>query len=158
MLFCAPIRSFQSQTHREVPMTDQPINPELQEDVPAAGEKLQKVLARMGLGSRRQVEEWISAGRVTVNGEPARLGCRVDSLDQIAVDGRPRQRGRTTEAVRRVLSCNVPEGEVCSRDGPEGRPTVWDQLPRLRQGRWVNGGRVDINTTGLRRFTTDGEL
>src|SRR5690242_17220156 len=75
-------------------------------------EKLQKVLARMGLGSRRQVEEWISAGRVTVNGEPARLGCRVDSLDQIAVDGRPLKRDLNTEVVRRVLIYNKPEGEV----------------------------------------------
>ena len=139
-------------------MTDQPINPELQEDVPAAGEKLQKVLARMGLGSRRQVEEWISAGRVTVNGEPARLGCRVDSLDQIAVDGRPLKRDPNTEVVRRVLIYNKPEGEVCTRDDPEGRPTVFDQLPRLKQGRWVNVGRLDINTTGLLLFTTDGEL
>lgn len=139
-------------------MTDQPINPELQEDVPAAGEKLQKVLARMGLGSRRQVEEWISAGRVTVNGEPARLGCRVDSLDQIAVDGRPLKRDLNTEVVRRVLIYNKPEGEVCTRDDPEGRPTVFDQLPRLKQGRWVNVGRLDINTTGLLLFTTDGEL
>ena len=139
-------------------MTDQPINPELQEDVPAAGEKLQKVLARMGLGSRRQVEEWISAGRVTVNGEPARLGWRVDSLDQIAVDGRPLKRDLNTEVVRRVLIYNKPEGEVCTRDDPEGRPTVFDQLPRLKQGRWVNVGRLDINTTGLLLFTTDGEL
>lgn len=139
-------------------MTDQPINPELHEDVPAAGEKLQKVLARMGLGSRRQVEEWISAGRVTVNGEPARLGCRVDSLDQIAVDGRPLKRDLNTEVVRRVLIYNKPEGEVCTRDDPEGRPTVFDQLPRLKQGRWVNVGRLDINTTGLLLFTTDGEL
>lgn len=139
-------------------MTDQPINPELQEDVPAAGEKLQKVLARMGLGSRRQVEEWISVGRVTVNGEPARLGCRVDSLDQIAVDGRPLKRDLNTEVVRRVLIYNKPEGEVCTRDDPEGRPTVFDQLPRLKQGRWVNVGRLDINTTGLLLFTTDGEL
>ena len=139
-------------------MTDQPINPELQEDVPAAGEKLQKVLARMGLGSRRQVEEWISAGRVTVNGEPARLGCRVDSLDQIAVDGRPLKRDLNTEVVRRVLIYNKPEGEVCTRDDPEGRPTVFDQLPRLKQGRWVNVGRLDINTTWLLLFTTDGEL
>src|SRR5690554_7523832 len=103
-------------------MTDQPINPELQEDVPAAGEKLQKVLARMGLGSRRQVEEWISAGRVTVNGEPARLGCRVDSLDQIAVDGRPLKRDLNTEVVRRVLIYNKPEGEGGTRDDPKGGP------------------------------------
>ncbi|CEA01651.1 pseudouridine synthase [Pseudomonas saudimassiliensis] len=138
-------------------MTDQPNNPEL-EEVPVSGEKLQKVLARMGLGSRREIEGWIGAGRVTVNGEPAQLGCRVDSLDQIMVDGRPLKRDLNTEVVRRVLIYNKPEGEVCTRDDPEGRPTVFEQLPRLKQGRWINVGRLDINTSGLLLFTTDGEL
>lgn len=138
-------------------MTDQPINPEI-EETPVSGEKLQKVLARMGLGSRREIEGWIGAGRVTVNGEPAQLGCRVDSLDQIMVDGRPLKRDLNTEVVRRVLIYNKPEGEVCTRDDPEGRPTVFEQLPRLKQGRWINIGRLDINTSGLLLFTTDGEL
>lgn len=138
-------------------MTDQPINPET-EEAPVSGEKLQKVLARMGLGSRREIEGWIGAGRVTVNGEPAQLGCRVDSLDQIMVDGRPLKRDLNTEVVRRVLIYNKPEGEVCTRDDPEGRPTVFEQLPRLKQGRWINIGRLDINTSGLLLFTTDGEL
>ncbi|MCO5786309.1 23S rRNA pseudouridine(2605) synthase RluB [Pseudomonas sp. G11-1] len=138
-------------------MTDQPINPET-EETPVSGEKLQKVLARMGLGSRREIEGWIGAGRVTVNGEPAQLGCRVDSLDQIMVDGRPLKRDLNTEVVRRVLIYNKPEGEVCTRDDPEGRPTVFEQLPRLKQGRWINIGRLDINTSGLLLFTTDGEL
>ena len=141
-------------------MTDipeQPLNPE-QEQQPASGEKLQKVLARMGLGSRREIEGWIGAGRVSVNGEVAQLGCRVDSLDQIVVDGRPLKRDLNTEVIRRVLIYNKPEGEVCTRDDPEGRPTVFDQLPRLKQGRWINIGRLDINTTGLLLFTTDGEL
>lgn len=138
----------------------QSLNPEQdeQQTAPAAGEKLQKVLARMGLGSRREVEGWISAGRVSVNGEAAQLGCRVDSLDQITVDGRPLKRDLNTEEARRVLIYNKPEGEVCTRDDPEGRPTVFDQLPRLKQGRWINVGRLDINTTGLLLFTTDGEL
>lgn len=126
--------------------------------IPASGEKLQKVLARMGLASRREVEAWIQAGRITVNGEVATLGCRVDSLDQITVDGRPLRRDLTNEVVRRVLIYNKPEGEVCTRDDPEGRPTVFAQLPRLKQGRWVNVGRLDINTSGLLLFTTDGEL
>lgn len=125
---------------------------------PAPGEKLQKVLARMGLASRREIESWIQAGRITVNGEPATLGCRVDSLDQITVDGRPLRRDLTNEVVRRVLIYNKPEGEVCTREDPEGRPTVFEQLPRLKTGRWVNVGRLDINTTGLLLFTTDGEL
>ena len=136
---------------------EQPLNPE-QEQQPASGEKLQKVLARMGLGSRREIEGWIGAGRVSVNGEVAQLGCRVDSLDQIVVDGRPLKRDLNTEVIRRVLIYNKPEGEVCTRDDPEGRPTVFDQLPRLKQGRWINIGRLDINTTGLLLFTTDGEL
>ena len=126
--------------------------------IPVSGEKLQKVLARVGLGSRREVEGWISSGRVTVNGHVAELGCRVDSLDQISVDGRPLKRDLNTEIVRRVMLYNKPEGEVCTRDDPEGRPTVFDRLPRLKQGRWINVGRLDINTTGLLLFTTDGEL
>ncbi len=135
-------------------MTDKPDN----SSIPVSGEKLQKVLARMGLASRREAESWISAGRVKVNGQLATLGCRVDGLDQISVDGRPLRRDLTTEVSRRVLIYNKPEGEVCTRDDPEGRPTVFDQLPRLKQGRWVNVGRLDINTTGLLLFTTDGEL
>lgn len=126
--------------------------------VPVTGEKLQKVLARMGLGSRREVESWIQAGRVSVNGEPATLGCRIDSLDQVSVDGRPLRRDLASEVTRRVLIYNKPEGEVCTRDDPEGRPTVFAQLPRLKQGRWINIGRLDINTSGLLLFTTDGEL
>ncbi|AQZ95195.1 23S rRNA pseudouridylate synthase B [Halopseudomonas phragmitis] len=125
---------------------------------PASGEKLQKVLARLGLGSRREIEAWIGAGRVEVNGEVAQLGCRVDSLDQISVDGRPLRRDLNTEVIRRVMIYNKPEGEVCTRDDPEGRPTVFDRLPRLKQGRWINVGRLDINTSGLLLFTTDGEL
>lgn len=122
------------------------------------GEKLQKVLARVGMGSRRDIESWISAGRVSVNGVVATLGQRVDSHDAISVDGRPLKREEAVESVRRVLIYNKPEGEVCTRDDPEGRPTVFERLPRLRAGRWINIGRLDINTTGLLLFTTDGEL
>lgn len=125
---------------------------------PVSGEKLQKVLARVGLGSRREVESWIEAGRISVNGQPATLGCRVDSLDQILVDGRPVKRDIANEEARRVMLYNKPEGEVCTRDDPEGRPTVFDRLPRLKHGRWINIGRLDINTSGLLLFTTDGEL
>ncbi|PAU54921.1 hypothetical protein BZL41_21515 [Pseudomonas sp. PIC25] len=130
------------------------------EDTPhvAHGEKLQKVLARMGLGSRRDIESWIGEGRVKVNGAVASLGQRVDSHDAISVDGRLLKREEATETVRRVLIYNKPEGEVCTRDDPEGRPTVFDRLPRLKAGRWINIGRLDINTTGLLLFTTDGEL
>ena len=123
-----------------------------------AGEKLQKVLARMGLASRREIEAWIGAGRVKVNGVAASLGQRVDLHDAIAIDGRLIRREEATEAVRRVLVYNKPDGEICTRDDPEGRPTVFDRLPRPKEGRWINIGRLDINTTGLLMFTTDGEL
>lgn len=123
-----------------------------------AGEKLQKVLARIGLASRRDIEAWITEGRVKVNGVAATLGQRVDRHDAISVDGRLLKREEETEAVRRVLIYNKPDGEVCTRDDPEGRPTVFERLPRLRAGRWINIGRLDINTTGLLLFTTDGEL
>ena len=124
----------------------------------AHGEKLQKVLARLGLASRRDVENWIAAGRVKVNGSVATLGQRVDLHDAIAVDGRLLKREEAAETVRRVLIYNKPDGEICTRDDPEGRPTVFDRLPRPKEGRWINIGRLDINTTGLLLFTTDGEL
>lgn len=126
--------------------------------IPApSGEKLQKVLARMGQGSRREVEAWIAEGRVKVNGAVATLGLRVSNTDAISLDGRLLRR-EDHESLRRVLIYNKPEGEVCTRDDPEGRPTVFDRLPRLSAGRWINIGRLDINTTGLLLFTTDGEL
>ena len=123
-----------------------------------AGEKLQKVMARMGLGSRRDIESWISLGRVKVNNNVAKLGHRVDSLDAISLDGRLLKREEGSESVRRVLIYNKPDGEICTRDDPEGRPTVFDRLPRPKEGRWISIGRLDINTTGLLMFTTDGEL
>ncbi|SDH40885.1 23S rRNA pseudouridine(2605) synthase RluB [Pseudomonas panipatensis] len=137
-------------------MNDTHENPELT-PIPV-GEKLQKVLARMGVGSRRDVEAWIEEGRVKVNGAVATLGQRVEAQDAIAVDDRLLKREQSEEHVRRVLIYNKPEGEVCTRDDPEGRPTVFERLPRLRSGRWINVGRLDINTTGLLLFTTDGEL
>ena len=126
--------------------------------VAPVGEKLQKVLARMGFGSRRDIEQWISDGRVLVNSRVAKLGARVDALDAITVDGRPLKQEAETYLQRRVLIYNKPEGEVCTRRDPEGRPTVFDRLPRPHTGRWINIGRLDINTTGLLMFTTDGEL
>ena len=123
-----------------------------------AGEKLQKVLARIGLGSRRDLEAWIAQSRVKVNGVVATLGQRVDMHDAIAIDGKVIKREEIAESVRRVIIYNKPDGEICTRDDPEGRPTVFDRLPRPREGRWINVGRLDINTTGLLMFTTDGEL
>lgn len=128
------------------------------QEIGPAGEKLQKVLARIGVGSRRDVEAWIAAGRIKVNGRDATLGLRVDLHDAITVDGKVIKREEASETVRRVIIYNKPDGEICTRDDPEGRPTVFDRLPRPREGRWINVGRLDINTTGLLMFTTDGEL
>ncbi len=119
-------------------------------------EKLQKVLARAGLGSRRQMEAWIAEGRISVNGDTANIGCRVAEDDLIEVDGKALQSQPDTKT--RVLLYNKPEGEICSRRDPEGRPTVFDNLPRLSMGRWINIGRLDINTSGLLLFTNDGDL
>lgn len=121
-------------------------------------EKLQKVLARGGLGSRRELETWISNGRVSVNGSIASLGDRVVPEDVIRVDGKVMNVKADEEMSRRVIMYHKPPGEVCSRNDPEGRPTVFDNLPRLQGMRWVQVGRLDINTTGLLLFTTDGEL
>lgn len=130
---------------------------EHEEHVPQ-GEKLQKVLARLGLGSRRDLESWIAQGRVKVNGVIATLGQRVGPNDAIVVDDRLIRREEAAQVVRRVLIYNKPEGEICTRDDPEGRPTVFERLPHPKEGRWINIGRLDINTTGLLLFTTDGEL
>ncbi len=118
-------------------------------------EKLQKVLARAGLGSRREMEAAIEAGRAEVNGLPARLGDRVTPNDRVVFDGRPVE---ASETVRRVLVYNKPDGEVCTRNDPEGRPTVFSRLPPAVDGRWISVGRLDINTSGLLLLTTDGEL
>ena len=128
------------------------------ETTPPQGEKLQKILAGAGLGSRREMERWISEGRVTVNGEKASLGDRASTDDKIAVDGRPVKLETYASRVRRVIAYNKPEGEICSRQDPEGRPTVFDRLPKLQGERWIAIGRLDLNTSGLILFTTDGEL
>ena len=121
-------------------------------------EKLQKVLARAGFGSRREVEEWIAAGRVKVNGKVASVGERVSADDKILVDGKKLASKNKTREETRVLLYNKPEDEICTRKDPEGRPTVFDRLPPIKHGRWVSIGRLDINTSGLLLFTTDGEL
>lgn len=120
-------------------------------------EKLQKVLARIGLGSRRELEGWIQDGRVSVNGKVATIGDRVSPEDEIRVDGHPVKQQSDHERVR-VIIYNKPEGEVSTKDDPEGRPTVFTRLPRLHHGRWIMVGRLDINTSGLLLFTNNGEL
>lgn len=121
-------------------------------------EKLQKVLARAGFGSRRELEEWITAGRIKVNGKVATLGDRVSPKDKILVDGKKLAPRDGAPLAPMVLLYNKPLGEICTRNDPEGRPTVFDHLPKLQHARWVAVGRLDINTTGLLLFTTDGEL
>ncbi|MCB1844420.1 MAG: pseudouridine synthase, partial [Halioglobus sp.] len=121
-----------------------------------SGEKLQKVLARTGLGSRREMERWIEAGRVSVDGRVARLGDRVGNKARLSVDGKPLQREPASET--RCIVYHKPTGEVCSRSDPEGRRTVFQRLPQLKKGRWIAIGRLDFNTSGLLLFTTDGEL
>lgn len=120
-------------------------------------EKLQKVLARAGLGSRRQIERWIEEGRVTIDGQPAMLGARVTPHQALRVDGRMVP-AHAIEPKPRILIYHKPEGEVCTRSDPQGRPTVFEKLPKLRGARWINIGRLDYNTSGLLLFTTDGEL
>lgn len=125
---------------------------------PLPGERLQKLLANLGLGSRREIERWIAAGRVTVNGKTAKLGDRVGDKDSILVDHKPVRMGKNRQVEHRVILYNKPEGELVTRDDPEGRPTVFKQLPRLKTGRWIAVGRLDINSSGLMLFTTDGQL
>lgn len=127
------------------------------QDAVSPGEKLHKVLARAGLGSRRAIEEWIRAGRVKVNGEPAEIGARISVEDIVHLDGRRVQLPQVRPALR-MLMYHKPPGEVCTRRDPEGRPTVFSKLPRLRGGRWIAVGRLDVNTGGLLLFTNDGEL
>lgn len=120
-------------------------------------ERLQKLLARAGLGSRRQIEAWISQGRVTVNGVVAILGTQVNGAESIQIDGQV-VRLRPFGQRRRVLAYYKPVGEMSSRDDPEGRPTIFDRLPPLPDGRWITVGRLDLTTQGLLLLTNDGEL
>lgn len=121
-----------------------------------ASEKLQKVLARAGIGSRREMERWIEAGRIVVDGKVAKLGDRVDARARLTVDGRPLDPPPAQET--RCILYHKPPGEVCSRSDPEGRRTVFGRLPNVKAGRWISIGRLDFNTSGLLLFTTDGEL
>ncbi len=119
-------------------------------------EKLHKVMADAGLGSRREMERWITVGRVTVNGVIATLGVRVSADDMVAVDGSLLH--HRAAAAPRILIMNKADGIVCTRRDPEGRPTCFDGLPRLSGGRWIVVGRLDINSSGLLLLTNDGAL
>ncbi|GJL75299.1 MAG: hypothetical protein NMNS02_14050 [Nitrosomonas sp.] len=119
--------------------------------------KLQKLLAQKGLGSRREMETLIASGRVSINGRIAVLGDRVGTADRVQIDKRV-IRFDLAERLPRVLLYHKPEGEIVSRNDPEGRPTVFDKLPHLRSSKWIAIGRLDFNTSGLLIFTTDGSL
>lgn len=123
-------------------------------------ERIQKVVARAGLGSRRAVERWIAAGSVRVNGRPVEAGTAVDVGEQVEVQGRKYRVVQQSPRPARWLRYHKPEGRVTTRSDPEGRPTVFEQLPRLGEGRgrWISLGRLDVNTTGLMLFTDDGEI
>jgi 23S rRNA pseudouridine2605 synthase len=120
-------------------------------------QRLHKLLALAGLGSRRDMEELIASGRITINGQTAQVGAAVVPSDVVRLDSRPLHLPFEAE-LPRVLLYHKPEGEIVSQDDPEKRATVFDKLPRIRGGRWVAIGRLDINTSGLLIFTTSGEL
>lgn len=122
------------------------------------GERLQKVLAQAGVGSRREMEEWITAGRVMVNGEVATLGMRVVEGDVVRADKRLVPVKAQGEDMPRVLLYHKQEGEIVSRDDPEKRASVFDKLPKVRGQKWIAIGRLDFNTSGLLIFTTSGDL
>jgi 23S rRNA pseudouridine2605 synthase len=123
----------------------------------ARSQKLQKVLAQSGLGSRRAMEEVIKAGKVRVNGEPATLGMRVTTEDMIQV-GRRQIKFKVTSRLPRVIVYHKNDGEIVSRDDPQGRRSVFETLPVIRSAKWLAVGRLDFNTGGLLIFTTSGEL
>lgn len=123
-----------------------------------SSEKIQKVLANAGLGSRREIETWITAGRVTVNGKVANLGERMSYHDLVCVDGREIKLVKSKNQQARVLIYHKPEGEMCTRHDPEGRRTIFESLPIIRNSRWICVGRLDLNTSGLLLITNNGEL
>jgi 23S rRNA pseudouridine2605 synthase len=135
----------------EVPLAKRVLAPQ------AETPKLHKVLAQAGLGSRLEMEQLITEGRISVNNEPAHIGQRIQFGDQIKVNGKP-IRVRIAPPPPRVIAYHKPVGEVVTHDDPQNRPTVFRKLPRLHQGKWQSVGRLDLNTEGLLLFTNSGEL
>ena len=120
-------------------------------------QRIQKFLAHQGVASRRQIDQMLQAGRITVNGKPAQPGDQVAGDEKIAVDGKLLRISRSA-ARPKLMMYHKPIGEVCSRNDPEGRPDIYRNLPGLQHGRWIGIGRLDINTNGLLLFTDQGEL
>ena len=123
-----------------------------------SGERLQKVLANAGIASRRKAEDMIRDGRVKINAKVAQLGDKVSEGDKVFVDNKPVGHKRIKQNERYVIIYNKPEGEIVTNNDPGGRPTVFKNLPRVPDGRWISVGRLDINSAGLMLFTNDGEL
>lgn len=121
-------------------------------------ERIQKLLSRAGYGSRREIERWIEAGDILVNGKVAEIGQPISETDKVILRGKTLHLESKLRATPKVIMYHKKAGEMCTRHDPEGRPTVFDNLPNLRQGRWIMIGRLDVNTDGLLLFTTDGEL
>jgi 23S rRNA pseudouridine2605 synthase len=121
-------------------------------------ERVQKVLARAGIGSRRHIEDWIRSGRISINGRTARLGDSITFHDVVLVDAKRVRLSDDASPEFKVIAYHKPEGKLCTRSDPERRPTIFSDLPRLKKGRWVIVGRLDINSSGLVLLTTDGEL
>ncbi|MEE9302847.1 MAG: pseudouridine synthase [Thiotrichaceae bacterium] len=121
-------------------------------------ERIQKLLARAGYGSRRQIERWIEDGAVVVNGKIATLGQKITDQAEVILRGQKLRISSKLNAAPAVLLYHKKAGEICTRDDPEGRQTIFDNLPELSSGRWISIGRLDINTDGLLLFTNDGEL
>ncbi len=119
-------------------------------------ERLHKVLARMGVGSRREIERWIQQGLVKINGEPAQIGQTTEGVSQVEVQGDLITLKQEVET--QFLQYHKPDDEICSRKDPEGRKSVYDHLPKLTEGRWIAIGRLDLTTSGILLFTTNGEL
>jgi 23S rRNA pseudouridine2605 synthase len=146
-------------------MPEQPLPRELiergrraaQSALNAQSDKLHKVLADAGIGSRREMEELIVAGRVSVNGQPAHVGQRVLPTDQVRINGKPLQRRQPGEPPR-VLIYHKPTGEIVSHDDPQARPSVFERFPKVAGGRWISVGRLDMNTEGLLVVTTSGDV
>lgn len=133
-------------------------NPAIPQHSQTEGERIQKVLAHAGLASRREIEAWIKNGEVVINNRVAQLGDRWKSGDRLIVRGRVVNMEQRTRQETRVLLYHKPVGEMVTRRDPEGRPTIFSQLPKLDVGRWINVGRLDINTQGLLLVTNNGEL
>ncbi len=152
-----PVETNNAKTHAPQVSAEISGDEEADASVAAGSQKLQKMLAAAGLGSRREMETWIAGGRVSVNGAVANLGTRIVSGDRVLVDQRPVRLSFEVE-LPRILIYHKPDGEIVSRDDPKSRKTVFDELPRVRNGKWIAIGRLDFNTEGLLVFTTHGEL